>query len=170
MLKTKNLLHDTCFLRNISYHMEFTKATNSGFVFNWSILHSYNWRSQISYLVATTSQIYRTNKLKVCFRCLQHQSYMKLAKDLAYHAHSKHIKMHYHYIHEKLLEGDIKLSHVASNHLLPKLLSKLKFKNLDGKWEDASLQVERCKRSCQNTSKLILIYRMWQGVLKLTHS
>jgi hypothetical protein len=32
------------------------------------------------------------------------------------------------------------------------------------------LQVERCKRSCQNTSKLILIYRMWQGVLKLTHS
>jgi hypothetical protein len=69
--------------------------------------------------------------------------------------------MHYHYIHEKLLEGDIELSHVASkDHLLTKLLSKLKFKNLDGRWEDASLQVERCKRPCQNTSKLILIYRM----------
>jgi hypothetical protein len=64
---------------------------------------------------------------------------MKLAKNLAYHACTKHIKMHYHYIHEKLLEGDIKLSHVASkDQFLTKLLSTLKFKNLDGRWEDAS--------------------------------
>lgn len=40
---------------------------------------------------------------------------MKIAQDLVYHTHTKHIKMHYHYIKEKNISKKIKLNYVVTN-------------------------------------------------------
>jgi hypothetical protein len=43
---------------------------------------------------------------------VDNQSCMKIAKILVYHIRTKHIKMHYHYIREKILYGKIELTYV----------------------------------------------------------
>jgi hypothetical protein len=41
-------------------------------------------------------------------------SCMKIARSDVYHVRTKHIEVHYHYIRERLLQGEIELCHVAS--------------------------------------------------------
>jgi hypothetical protein len=43
---------------------------------------------------------------------VDNQSCMRIAKNLVYHIRTKHIKMHYHYIREKVLYGKIGLTYV----------------------------------------------------------
>jgi len=52
------------------------------------------------------------------------QSCMKIARNPVYHARIKHIDVHYHYIRERLCEGEIELCHVASKDQLADILTK----------------------------------------------
>ena len=42
-------------------------------------------------------------------------SSIQLTKNLVFHAQTKHIEVHYHYIHEHILAGDIDLQYVGTN-------------------------------------------------------
>ena len=42
-------------------------------------------------------------------------SSIQLAKHPVFHARTKHIEVHYHYIHERILAGDIDLQYVGTN-------------------------------------------------------
>jgi hypothetical protein len=42
------------------------------------------------------------------------QSTISIAKTLRHHSRSRHIETHYHWIRERVKEGKIRLSHVAS--------------------------------------------------------
>jgi hypothetical protein len=59
------------------------------------------------------------------------QSSTKIARNLVFHAHTNHIKFHYHYIREKLENEEVELVHVPSQNQLVdvmiKLLGRLKF-------------------------------------------
>jgi hypothetical protein len=56
---------------------------------------------------------------------------MKIVRNLVFHAHMKHIKVHYYYIREKLENEKVELVHIPSqNHLanvMIKALGRLKF-------------------------------------------
>jgi hypothetical protein len=56
-----------------------------------------------------------------------------------YHIRTKHIKMHYHYIREKVLHGKIELTYVIISdqiaNILTKSLGQIKFQIFKNKWE-----------------------------------
>jgi len=66
----------------------------------------------------------------VKIHCDNH-SCIKIARSDVYHVRTKHIEVHYHYIREWLLQGEIELCHVASKgqlaDVLTKPLGKIKF-------------------------------------------
>ncbi len=45
-------------------------------------------------------------------------SSMKIAKNLIFHARTKHIECHYHFVHEKMLSQEVELIHVPINDQL----------------------------------------------------
>ncbi len=49
---------------------------------------------------------------------------MKIARNHVYCAWTKHIEVHYHYIREQLLEGEIEFYHVPSKDQLANILTK----------------------------------------------
>ncbi len=59
------------------------------------------------------------------------QSSTKIARNLLFHAHTNHINVHYHYIHEKSKNKKVELVHVPSHNqlvdVMTKLLGRLKF-------------------------------------------
>ena len=58
-------------------------------------------------------------------------SSMMLAKNPIYHARTKHIEIHYHYVREKVIEGEIDLAYVKIDDqvadIFTKALSKDKY-------------------------------------------
>jgi histone deacetylase 1/2 len=59
------------------------------------------------------------------------QSALKLAQNPVFHARSKHVEIHYHFIRERVLEGEIEILHINSQDqpadFLTKPLGKIKF-------------------------------------------
>ena len=59
------------------------------------------------------------------------ESAIKLAGNPVFHARSKHIETHYHFIREKVLSQDVELQKIHTNeqvaNIFTKALSKLKF-------------------------------------------
>ena len=51
-------------------------------------------------------------------------SSMMLAKNLVYHARTKHIEIHYHYVKEKVIEGEIDLAHVKTGQQVINIFTK----------------------------------------------
>ena len=52
------------------------------------------------------------------------QSDLAIAHNLLFHACTKHIEVHYYYVRERWLEGDIKLSYVSTENNLANLFTK----------------------------------------------
>ena len=53
-------------------------------------------------------------------------SSIRVAENHVFHARTKHIEVHYHYIREKILEGEIKIDEQTAD-ILTKSLNKAKF-------------------------------------------
>ena len=51
-------------------------------------------------------------------------SAIKLAQNLVFHARTKHIEVHYHFIREKVLKGEIDLKAIASEDQVADALTK----------------------------------------------
>ena len=89
-------------------------------------------------------------------------------RNLVFHARTKHIEVHYHFVHEQVLSGEVELVHVSTNrqisdiftkplgldklqHFLGKLgLRHLDTPNLRGRHEQASEQEQERERSGGN--------------------
>jgi hypothetical protein len=56
---------------------------------------------------------------------------MKLAKNPVFHARTKHIEIHHHFIRERVVEGEISLQYINTNFqpadILTKPLGRIKF-------------------------------------------
>jgi hypothetical protein len=63
--------------------------------------------------------------------CCNNQGALKLAKNLVFHARSKHIEIHHHFIWERVLEGEIGISYINTTtqptYILTKPLGRIKF-------------------------------------------
>lgn len=72
------------------------------------------------------------------------QSSVKLAKNLVFHARTKYIEIQYHFIKEKVLSRDIKLTHVSTNEQLAdifiKPLRRIKFESMRSRLQIQSLE------------------------------
>ena len=51
-------------------------------------------------------------------------SSIQLARNLVFHARTKHIEVHYHYIHERIIAGDIDLLHVGTHDQVADIFTK----------------------------------------------
>ncbi len=56
---------------------------------------------------------------------VNNQSCMKIVKNLIYHIRTKHIKMHYHYIREKVLYEKIELTYVIISDQIANIFNKI---------------------------------------------
>jgi len=72
------------------------------------------------------------------------QSSVKLAKNLVFHARMKYIEIQYHFIKEKVISGDIELTHVSTNEQLAdifiKPLGRIKFESMRSRLQIQSLE------------------------------
>ncbi len=55
---------------------------------------------------------------------VNNQSCIKIAKNPIFHAHTKHIKMHCHFIQEKILSSEIDVKHVNIENQVVEILTK----------------------------------------------
>jgi hypothetical protein len=51
-------------------------------------------------------------------------SSIQLAKNLVFHARTKHIEVHYHFVQERVLSGDIELTYVPTNRQIADIFTK----------------------------------------------
>jgi hypothetical protein len=51
-------------------------------------------------------------------------SSLKIAKNPILHARTKHVEVHYHYVHEQVESSHIDLAHVSSNNQLANVFTK----------------------------------------------
>ncbi len=79
-------------------------------------------------------------------------SSFKIAKNPILHAHTKHVEVHYHYVHEQVELGHIDLNRVSSDDQLAdmftKPLGKVKFEQIKSK-----LRVNLIEHSFQRLKK-----------------
>ncbi|MCO5586878.1 hypothetical protein L7F22_040823 [Adiantum nelumboides] len=71
-------------------------------------------------------------------------SSIQLARNPAFHARTKHIEAHYHFIRERVLDGDINLAYVSTEDQAADLFTKAldakklrRFKRMLGLWDMA---------------------------------
>ncbi len=74
--------------------------------------------------------------IKECFTILHvdNQSYLKIAKNLVFHARTNHIEAHYHFIREKVISFHVPTSDQFLI-FLPNCLITLSFRNLESRQE-----------------------------------
>lgn len=64
---------------------------------------------------------------------VDNESCMKIARNRVYHTRTKNIEVHYHFITEKILSGEVDIHHVTTANQLAdiftKPLGKIKFQN-----------------------------------------
>ena len=94
------------------------------------LLHELRVLSSTNIPVTQTNSEIHKNLLPIEISC-DSQSVVKLARNPVFHARSKHIKIHHHYVRERLLEGEISLKYINTSQqpadLLTKSLGRLKF-------------------------------------------
>ena len=65
--------------------------------------------------------------------CSDNQSAIRLAENPIFHARTKHVEVHYHFVREKFLQGEIELEQVNTEDqvvdIFRKSLGGLKFRN-----------------------------------------
>jgi len=49
---------------------------------------------------------------------------LKIVENLVFHAKTKHIETHYHFVKEKVLKGEISLFHIPSKEQIAHILTK----------------------------------------------
>lgn len=67
-----------------------------------------------------------TNALPSCLPTIHYdnQATLKLAKNPVFHAWTKHVKIHHHFIQERVLAGELQLHFVRTVHQIADLLTK----------------------------------------------
>jgi hypothetical protein len=77
-------------------------------------MHELNLSLRPTILLSHDSQEITTNlsTLSILHMHCDNQGAMKLAKNPIFHAHSKHIKIHHHFIRERVSEEEVGLSYI----------------------------------------------------------
>ena len=52
-------------------------------------------------------------------------SSVELAKNLVFHARTKHIEVHYHFVRERVLSGEVELRYVRTHQQISDIFTKL---------------------------------------------
>jgi hypothetical protein len=86
--------------------------------------------SQCSLALHHASPTLHSDYLPITVTC-DNQSALKLAKNLVFHARTKHIEVHHHFVRKRVLEGEVNLDYIPTDQqpmdIFTKPLSKTKF-------------------------------------------
>jgi hypothetical protein len=86
--------------------------------------------SQYSLALHHASPTLQSDYLPVTVTC-DNQSALKLAKNPVFHARTKHIEVHHHFVRERVLGGEVKLDYIPTDQqpadMFTKPLSRTKF-------------------------------------------
>ncbi|XP_015163798.1 uncharacterized mitochondrial protein AtMg00810-like [Solanum tuberosum] len=95
-----------------------TRRSTTGFVFKHGT-GAISWCSkrQATVSLSTTEAEYRAATVAA-------QETICLSENLVFHARTKHVEIHYHFIREKVLQGEIGLEHIKSEHQIADLFTK----------------------------------------------
>ncbi|KAL0352259.1 UNVERIFIED_CONTAM: Retrovirus-related Pol polyprotein from transposon TNT 1-94 [Sesamum calycinum] len=106
----------------------YQKTTNGVFINDRSRVPGSGYGNSRNHLVCTIIKgVASTNRYGVPLYC-DNLSAMQLAENPIFHARTKHVEAHYHFIREKILKEEIKLKHVRTG----KQVADLFIKGLDG--------------------------------------
>ena len=75
------------------------------------------------WLMQLMRNLRQTNDHVIPLRCYN-QSAIHLAKNLQFHARTKHVKVHYNFVREKVLKREIKMCHTKTEDLVADLFTK----------------------------------------------
>ncbi|KAE8670896.1 Detected protein of unknown function [Hibiscus syriacus] len=74
-----------------------------------------------TWLIQLMNDLYRPIDYAVLLYC-EHQSAIRLAENLVFHARTKHVEVYYHFVREKVLQEEIEMRpHIIRDHLNPML-------------------------------------------------
>jgi len=76
-----------------------------------------------TWLIQLLKDLCQPIKVAVTLYC-DNQSVIRLAENLVFHARTKHIEVHYHFIREKVLQEEIELKHVNTKDQVADLFIK----------------------------------------------
>jgi hypothetical protein len=71
----------------------------------------------------TSAQVVRNMQLALLMHC-DNQSAIKLAKNPVFHARTKHIEVHHHFVRERVLGGEISLDYILTDQQLADIFTK----------------------------------------------
>ena len=123
----------------------YDRRSTSGYVFSFgSGMVSWSSKKQPTVALSSTETKYRGAAMAACeiawlrklLQDLRHNvlgvvtlycdnmSSIQLANNLVFHARTKHIEVHYHYVHEKVLVSDIDLVYVSTQEQVANIFTK----------------------------------------------
>ena len=76
-----------------------------------------------TWLMQLMRNLHQTIDYAVPLHCYN-QSAIHLAKNLQFHARTKHLKVHYHFVREKVLQGEIEMCHTKTKDQVAGLFTK----------------------------------------------
>ncbi|XP_058101124.1 secreted RxLR effector protein 161-like [Magnolia sinica] len=86
-----------------------------------------------TWLIQLMRDLHQPDDYPMILRC-DNQSAIYLAENSVFHTRTKHVEVHYHFVREKVLQGEIEMSHVKTDDqvadILTKGLSNAKFTEL----------------------------------------
>ncbi|XP_019077634.1 uncharacterized mitochondrial protein AtMg00810-like [Vitis vinifera] len=104
-----------------------TRRSTTGYVFMLgSGAISWCSKRQLTVSLSTTEAEYRAATMaaqEIPLYC-DNQSVVRLAENLVFHARTKHVEVHYHFIREKVLEEEVELKQIKSEDQVADLFTK----------------------------------------------
>ncbi|XP_057510890.1 secreted RxLR effector protein 161-like [Actinidia eriantha] len=92
-----------------------------------------------TWLLQLMKDLHQPDDYAVILHC-DNQSAICLAENPVFHARTKHVEVHYHFMREKVLQGEIKMCHVKTENqvadIFTKGLSNAKFSVQKATWHD----------------------------------
>jgi plasmid replication initiation protein len=95
-----------------------------------------------TWLIRLLKNLRQSTKAAVTLYC-DNQSTIRLAENPVFHARTKHVEVHYHFIREKVLQEEIELKHVNTKDQVADLFTKSLSSN---KFEDFCRQLGMINR------------------------
>ncbi|XP_051138369.1 secreted RxLR effector protein 161-like [Andrographis paniculata] len=78
---------------------------------------------EIIWLVQLLKELHQQVKYDILLYC-DNLSAIRLAENPVFHARTKHVEVHYHFIREKVLQDEIKLEHIGTENPVADLFTK----------------------------------------------
>ncbi|KAL0461225.1 UNVERIFIED_CONTAM: Retrovirus-related Pol polyprotein from transposon RE1 [Sesamum latifolium] len=104
------------------------KTTDGVFINDRSRVPGNDYDSSKNHLACTIiERVASTNRIRCPLYCHSYSA-IQLVENPVFHATTKHVKVHYHFIREKVLQEEIKLKHVGTERQVAYLFTK----GLDG--------------------------------------